>query len=181
MFLISLNPYLIVVFCLIFHSEVFIPTSNTSYSLFAGCYKCNFLQNTIHYAKVFYQFLIKNNISENSPAGLWADGRWQRTARRGVWEVRWCGWDDQHSTWHRAETAGIGASHAVHGRVKWGLEGIVGGICSVAGMINILHGIGLRLLALGHHTPFMVWHNFYNSIIFPLLNHANILESSRIN
>lgn len=27
-----------------------------------------------------------------------------------------------------------------------------------AGMINILHGLGLRLLALGHHTPFMVWH-----------------------
>ena len=25
----------------------------------------------------------------------------------------------------------------------------------VAGMINILHGLGLRLLALGHHTPFM--------------------------
>lgn len=26
----------------------------------------------------------------------------------------------------------------------------------VAGMINVLHGLGLRLLALGHHTPFMV-------------------------
>jgi len=26
----------------------------------------------------------------------------------------------------------------------------------VAGMLNILHGLGLRLLALGHHTPFMV-------------------------
>ena len=25
-----------------------------------------------------------------------------------------------------------------------------------AGMINILHGMGLRLLAIGHHTPFMV-------------------------
>lgn len=24
------------------------------------------------------------------------------------------------------------------------------------GMINILHGLGLRFLALGHHTPFMV-------------------------
>lgn len=23
-------------------------------------------------------------------------------------------------------------------------------------MINILHGLGLRFLALGHHTPFMV-------------------------
>ncbi len=27
------------------------------------------------------------------------------------------------------------------------------GIC---GMIDILHGLGIRLLALGHHTPFMV-------------------------
>lgn len=25
-----------------------------------------------------------------------------------------------------------------------------------AGMINILHGLGLRFLALGHHTPLMV-------------------------
>lgn len=25
-----------------------------------------------------------------------------------------------------------------------------------AGMIDILHGMGLRFLALGHHTPFMV-------------------------
>jgi alpha-aminoadipic semialdehyde synthase len=26
----------------------------------------------------------------------------------------------------------------------------------VAGMINILHGMGVRLLALGHYTPFLV-------------------------
>lgn len=26
----------------------------------------------------------------------------------------------------------------------------------LVGMINILHGLGLRFLALGHHTPFMV-------------------------
>ncbi|KAG8524529.1 Alpha-aminoadipic semialdehyde synthase, mitochondrial, partial [Galemys pyrenaicus] len=35
----------------------------------------------------------------------------------------------------------------------------------VAGMINILHGMGLRLLALGHHTPFMhigMAHNYRN-------------------
>ena len=31
------------------------------------------------------------------------------------------------------------------------------------GMINILHGLGLRLLALGHHTPFMVQYD--NSIL----------------
>ncbi|XP_028601694.2 alpha-aminoadipic semialdehyde synthase, mitochondrial isoform X2 [Podarcis muralis] len=36
----------------------------------------------------------------------------------------------------------------------------------VAGMINILHGMGLRFLALGHHTPFMhigMAHNYRNS------------------
>uniref|UniRef100_A0A7N8WTQ8 Aminoadipate-semialdehyde synthase n=1 Tax=Mastacembelus armatus TaxID=205130 RepID=A0A7N8WTQ8_9TELE len=35
----------------------------------------------------------------------------------------------------------------------------------VAGMINILHGLGLRFLALGHHTPFMhigMTHNYRN-------------------
>uniref|UniRef100_A0A4W3IAC3 Aminoadipate-semialdehyde synthase n=1 Tax=Callorhinchus milii TaxID=7868 RepID=A0A4W3IAC3_CALMI len=36
----------------------------------------------------------------------------------------------------------------------------------VAGMINILHGLGLRFLALGHHTPFThigMAHNYRNS------------------
>ena len=36
-----------------------------------------------------------------------------------------------------------------------------GKYAGVAGMINILHGLGLRLLALGHHTPFMVNSLFY--------------------
>lgn len=31
-----------------------------------------------------------------------------------------------------------------------------GKYAGVAGMIDILHGLGLRLLALGHHTPFLV-------------------------
>ena len=31
-----------------------------------------------------------------------------------------------------------------------------GKYAGVCGMINILHGLGSRLLALGHHTPFMV-------------------------
>ena len=31
-----------------------------------------------------------------------------------------------------------------------------GKYAGVVGMINILHGLGLRFLALGHHTPFMV-------------------------
>ena len=31
-----------------------------------------------------------------------------------------------------------------------------GKYAGVAGMIDVLHGLGLRLLALGHHTPFMV-------------------------
>lgn len=41
-----------------------------------------------------------------------------------------------------------------------------GKFAGVAGMINILHGLGLRLLALGHHTPFMhvgPAHNYRNS------------------
>ena len=31
-----------------------------------------------------------------------------------------------------------------------------GQYAGIVGMINILHGMGLRFLALGHHTPFMV-------------------------
>ncbi|XP_055542095.1 alpha-aminoadipic semialdehyde synthase, mitochondrial [Wyeomyia smithii] len=41
-----------------------------------------------------------------------------------------------------------------------------GKYAGVAGMVNILHGLGLRLLALGHHTPFMhvgLAHNYRNS------------------
>ncbi|XP_016068856.1 PREDICTED: alpha-aminoadipic semialdehyde synthase, mitochondrial isoform X2 [Miniopterus natalensis] len=34
----------------------------------------------------------------------------------------------------------------------------------VAGMINILHGMGLRLLALGHHTPFMGAQEIFNEL-----------------
>lgn len=30
-----------------------------------------------------------------------------------------------------------------------------GRYAGIAGMINIMHGLGLRLLALGHHSPFM--------------------------
>lgn len=43
-----------------------------------------------------------------------------------------------------------------------------GKYAGVAGMINILHGLGLRLLALGHHTPFMYVgpaHNYRNSYV----------------
>lgn len=41
-----------------------------------------------------------------------------------------------------------------------------GKYAGIAGMINILHGLGLRLLALGHHTPFTHIgppHNYRNS------------------
>ena len=41
-----------------------------------------------------------------------------------------------------------------------------GKYAGVAGMINVLHGLGLRLLALGHHTPFMhigPAHNYRNT------------------
>lgn len=43
-----------------------------------------------------------------------------------------------------------------------------GKYAGVAGMVNILHGLGLRLLALGHHTPFMQIspaHNYRNSMM----------------
>lgn len=40
-----------------------------------------------------------------------------------------------------------------------------GKYAGVAGMVNILHGLGLRLLALGHHTPFMV-SDFYPFLRF---------------
>lgn len=39
-------------------------------------------------------------------------------------------------------------------------------MAGIAGTVNILHGLGLRLLALGHHTPFMhigPAHNYRNS------------------
>lgn len=41
-----------------------------------------------------------------------------------------------------------------------------GKMAGIAGSVNILHGLGLRLLALGHHTPFMhigPAHNYRNS------------------
>lgn len=40
-----------------------------------------------------------------------------------------------------------------------------GKYAGIAGMINILHGLGLRLLALGHHTPFTV-----NSLVVVFLS-----------
>ena len=49
-----------------------------------------------------------------------------------------------------------------------------GKFAGIAGMIDILHGIGLRMLALGHHTPFMhigPAHNYRNS------HHARYLLS----
>ena len=41
-----------------------------------------------------------------------------------------------------------------------------GKMAGIAGTVNIMHGMGLRLLALGHHTPFMhigPAHNYRNS------------------
>ena len=37
-----------------------------------------------------------------------------------------------------------------------------GKYAGIAGMIDILHGVGVRLLALGHHTPFMHIGQFNN-------------------
>lgn len=41
-----------------------------------------------------------------------------------------------------------------------------GKYAGVAGMLNILHGLGLRFLALGHHTPFTVKIHLFISTIF---------------
>lgn len=46
-----------------------------------------------------------------------------------------------------------------------------GKYAGVAGMINILHGLGLRLLALGHHTPFMVLYS--NETTCPIIGVNN--------
>lgn len=45
----------------------------------------------------------------------------------------------------------------------------------LVGMINILHGLGLRFLALGHHTPFMVTNLFLIYLIWicPKMFHRN--------
>ena len=42
-----------------------------------------------------------------------------------------------------------------------------GKFAGIAGMINILNGLGLRMLALGHHTPFMhigLAHNYRHEL-----------------
>ena len=43
---------------------------------------------------------------------------------------------------------------------------VTGKYAGIAGMINILNGVGLRMLSLGHHTPFMhisMAHNYRNT------------------
>ena len=51
-----------------------------------------------------------------------------------------------------------------------------GKYAGVCGMINILHGLGVRLLALGHHTPFMV--SLKGCIYLPsfTFNHTPLLK-----
>lgn len=50
-----------------------------------------------------------------------------------------------------------------------------GQYAGMAGLINILHGLGLRLLALGHHTPFMHVASTHN---YPSLSAAKAAVSS---
>ena len=52
-----------------------------------------------------------------------------------------------------------------------------GKYAGVSGMINILHGLGLRLLALGHQTPFMV-SNFIYYVYFFFLMHVSVTCAS---
>jgi hypothetical protein len=52
-----------------------------------------------------------------------------------------------------------------------------GKYAGLVGMINIMHGLGLRFLALGHHTPFMVFHRFIYLISLFIFDNINSLES----
>ncbi|POI31041.1 hypothetical protein CIB84_005208 [Bambusicola thoracicus] len=49
----------------------------------------------------------------------------------------------------------------------------------VAGMINILHGLGLRFLALGHHTPFMGAQEMFNALPCEFVEPHELKEVSR--
>ena len=53
-----------------------------------------------------------------------------------------------------------------------------GKYAGVAGMVNILHGLGLRLLALGHHTPFMVIGKYLAIAINFIYDH---LQGTKVN
>lgn len=55
-----------------------------------------------------------------------------------------------------------------------------GKYAGVAGMVNILHGLGLRLLALGHHTPFMVRLYVLEIIISKLIFEFNVMLKASI-
>ena len=47
---------------------------------------------------------------------------------------------------------------------------LVSSYAGMAGFVNILHGLGLRLLALGHHTPFMVSASICICIFFSVVH-----------
>ena len=49
-------------------------------------------------------------------------------------------------------------------------------MCAILGMINILHGLGLRLLSLGYHTPFMVSCYVFHTCIFSIACHTNFVH-----
>ena len=56
-----------------------------------------------------------------------------------------------------------------------------GKFAGIAGMIDIFHGIGLRMLALGHHTPFMhigPAHNYRNSHHARYFANYNIMQNT---
>lgn len=54
-----------------------------------------------------------------------------------------------------------------------------GKYAGIAGMVNILHGLGLRLLALGHHTPFTVTQTKEKNsfFLFNMIKFLNSLKS----
>lgn len=54
-----------------------------------------------------------------------------------------------------------------------------GKYAGVVGMIDIMHGLGLRFLALGHHTPFMVAFKllFDSSIFIEIIINRKVCNS----
>ncbi|XP_013013838.1 alpha-aminoadipic semialdehyde synthase, mitochondrial isoform X1 [Cavia porcellus] len=87
------------------------------------------------------------------------DHRGSRVVAFGQW-AGVAGQRHDRSVWWRKAADLTAARKQREGERSWGQE------CTLSGMINILHGMGLRLLALGHHTPFMhlgMAHNYRNS------------------
>ena len=61
-----------------------------------------------------------------------------------------------YSCWQAAVCAGRLRGEGVEGVLCCVVLCCMAVLSSSSGMVNILHGLGLRLLVLGYHTPFVV-------------------------